>query len=540
MRAPRLTPLATSWVVLLAAWSGFRGAGADVPAPPPRAVQSGAAAPNKAAEPIVYAVKFPAPDTHVAEVEMSVPTGGAASVELMMPVWTPGFYRVENYAGKVREMAARSPDGKALEVGQPGKNRWKIRTGGAAAVVVSYKLLCDGRSVTTNWVGDDLLVLNGGAAFPTLVEQAERPHEVKLELPPKWKRSVSGLEAVPGAADRYRAADYDTLVDSPIVAGNPDVHEFTVDGCKHTVVAVGDTAQWDGKRAAADLEKIVRENRRTWGFLPSKDYSFLVVLRQGGGGLEHRNSTLVTTGPAAQRTPKGYLSWLSFVSHEYFHAYNVKRLRPVELGPFDYEKPPTTTGLWVSEGLTSYYQELVVTRAGLATQDECLARFSDHIDQLQKSPGRLAQTLEESSAGVWTNSLSGVRPSEKTVSYYVKGSVVGFLLDARVRRATGGKKSLDDVMKFAYERYSGDRGFTAEEFRKAAEEVAGVGLKDWFRKAVASTDELDYAEALDWFGLRFAPADDKPEAKTWRLEVRGDATETQKARLRAWLARGEN
>src|SRR5262245_32035995 len=141
-------------------------------------------------EPIVYAVKFPAPATHVAEVEATVPTGGRASVELMMPVWTPGFYRVEDYAGKVRGLAARTPDGKPLEVEQPRKNRWRVRTGGAAAVVVSYKLLCDGRSVTTSWVGDDLMVLNGGAAFATLVEQARRPHEIKLELPARWKRSV--------------------------------------------------------------------------------------------------------------------------------------------------------------------------------------------------------------------------------------------------------------------------------------------------------------------------------------------------------------
>jgi predicted metalloprotease with PDZ domain len=467
-----------------------------------------------------------------------VPTGGRATVELMMPVWTPGFYRVENYAGKVRELAARTPDGKPLGVEQPRKNRWQIRTGGAAAVVVSYKLVCDGRSVTTNWVGDDLTVLNGGAAFVTLVEQARRPHEVKLVLPAKWKRSASGLDPVRGAADHYRAADYDTLVDSPIVAGNPDVHEFVVEGCTHAVVAVGDTAQWDGKRAAADLEKIVREHRRMWGFLPFKHYTFLLVLRQGGGGLEHRNSTLVTTSPAAQRTPGGYRSWLMLVSHEYFHAYNVKRLRPVELGPFDYEKQPTTTSLWVSEGLTSYYGELIVARAGLAAPEDFLARLSSHIDRLQKSPGRLLQTLEESSAEVWTNSFSGVRASDKTVSYYVKGPVVGFLLDARIRRVTDDKKTLDDLMKLAYERHSGDRGFTAEEFRKAAEDVAGVELKGWFRKAIASTEELDYTEALDRFGLRFAPADDKATAKTWRLEIREDATDAQKARLRTWLARG--
>jgi predicted metalloprotease with PDZ domain len=260
---------------------------------------------------------------------------------------------------------------------------------------------------------------------------------------------------------------------------------------------------------------------------------FLCVFRRGGGGLEHRNSTLLTSSAAAMRTPASYLSWLTFVSHEYFHAFNVKRLRPVELGPFDYEKVPRTTGLWVAEGITAYYDGLLTTRAGLGTAKDFLARLSRNIDQLQKSPGRLQQTLEQASLTVWTSSFSGLGGGSKTISYYVKGPVVAFLLDAKVRRATKGTKTLDDVMRLAYQRYSGEKGFTAEQFRKTAEEVAGVDLQAWFKKAVASTEELDYAEALNWFGLRFAPGDG--EAKTWRLEVREDATAAQRGRLQAWL-----
>lgn len=286
-----------------------------------------------APEPIVYTVKFPAPDKHLAQVEATIPTGGQASVELMMPVWSPGFYRIEDYAGRVQELSARAPDGTALRVEQPKKNRWQVQTGGAATVVVSYRLLCNGRSVTTNWVGDDLAVPNGAPTFVTLVERGARPHDVKLELPAKWKRSMTGLDAAPdGLPDHYRAADYDTLVDSPIGAGNLAVREFEVDGSKHFLVNAGDAGAWDGQRAADDVEKIVREHRRMWGFLPFKRYVFLFVFRQGGGGLEHRNSTLVTTNPGGMRSAAGYLSWLGLVSHEYFHAFNVKRLRPVELG----------------------------------------------------------------------------------------------------------------------------------------------------------------------------------------------------------------
>jgi predicted metalloprotease with PDZ domain len=485
-------------------------------------------------EPITYTLRFPAPARHVVEVEVSFPTGDRASIELMMPVWTPGFYRVEDYASQVREVSARTPGGQALKVERARMNRWTIQTGGASRVVVSYALTCESHSVTTNWVGDDMAVLNGAATYLTLVDTGQRPRDVQVELPADWQQSMTSLEpALDGRANHYRAADFDTLVDSPIVAGNPAVSEFEANASSHVVVHVGDSTGWDEKRAVADLEKLVQEHRRLWGFLPFERYVFLCVFRQGGGGLEHRDSTLLTSSAAAMRTPEEYLSWLNFVSHEYFHAFNAKRLRPIELGPFDYEREPRKTGLWVAEGITCYYDGLLTTRSKLATPRDFLVRLSGQIDRLQKSPGRLRQTLERASADVWTTSFSGLGGSNTTVSYYVKGPIVAFLLDARIRQATEGVKSLDDVMKLAYKRYSGAKGFTAEQFCKTAEDVAGIDLQEWFDMAVASTDELDYAEALEWFGLRFAPGNG--EAKTWRLEVRDDATAAQRANLKVWL-----
>jgi predicted metalloprotease with PDZ domain len=429
----------------------------------------------QAVDPITYTVKFSPPSRHVAEVEAVYPTEGRAALELMMPVWTPGFYRVEDYAGKVMDLAARTPDGQALNVEQTKKNRWSIRTAGGKKVLASYKLKCESRSVTTNWVGDDMAVLNGGATFLTLVENSRRPHDVKLELPANWKQPMTALDAAPdGKVNRYRAADYDTLVDSPIVLGNPEVHEFCVAGGKHLVVNIGDYAGWDGKRAADDLKKLVEAHCRMWGFLPFKRYLFLCVFRRGGGGLEHLNSTLLTSSSASMRSPGSYLTWLTFVSHEYFHAFNVKRLRPIELGPFNYEQAPRTASLWVAEGFTCYYDGLLTTRAGLGGPKDFLARLSGDIDRLQKTPGRMEQTLEEASLDVWTTSFSGIGGGKTTVSYYVKGPIVAFLLDAKIRQATKDAKTLDDVMRLAYQRYSGAKGFTAEQFCRATEEVAGI------------------------------------------------------------------
>jgi predicted metalloprotease with PDZ domain len=379
---------------------------------------------------------------------------------------------------------------------------------------------------------------------------------------------MTSLERVPaGGPNHYRADDYETLADSPIVAGDPVVHDFVVGGSKHFLVDIGDAAKWDGAKAAGDLKKVVAETRRFWGFLPFQNYYFLNVFRRGGGGLEHMNSTLLTANAARAANPRANYRWLAFVSHEYFHAFNVKRLRPVELGPFDYEKPPKSASLWISEGLTSYFGELMVERAGLGSSEDYLAALSSYIDRVQNSPGRLLQSLEQSSLNVWGSGTSGVGRNRTTsISYYDKGPVVGFLLDARIRHMTGDKKSLDDVMRLAYKRYSGERGFTPEEFRATASEVASGDLREWFACAISSTKELDYTEALDWFGLRFAPVvepanKDEPPAneepatkqeaakkdepakkgapsKKWKLEIKADASPAQKAHLQSFLHPG--
>ncbi len=484
--------------------------------------------------PIVSTIRFSSLEAHVVDVSVSVPTEKKETIELMMAVWSPGYYHVDDYANQVQSLVAKTVDGKDLTLQRTAKNRWRIAAGGVPTVVVSYRLLCNQRSVTTNWVGPDLAVLNGPATFVTLIEKARRPHEVRLELPSSWQQSQTALPPAPdGLPNHYRAEDYDTLADSPIVAGNPTVYRFDVEGSEHVLVDLGDVGNWNGQRARADLAKIALENRRFWGSLPFKKYVFLNVFRPGGGGLEHRDSCLLSSNSRFGATPEGYLHWLEFVGHEYHHAFNVKRLRPVELGPFDYEHPPRTGGLWVSEGITTYYGELLTIRAGFGTGQDFLTMMSGHIRELQSTPGRKVQTLEQSSLNVWATSASGIGMggSKTGVSFYTKGPVVAFLLDARIRRATAGRKSLDDAMRLAYARHSGSRGFTPDEFRLAIEQGSGLLLGDWLGKALSTTEELNYAEALFWYGLQFQQSADP--AKTWTLEPRPDATEAQKTQLRS-------
>jgi predicted metalloprotease with PDZ domain len=208
------------------------------------------------------------------------------------------------------------------------------------------------------------------------------------------------------------------------------------------------------------------------------------------------------------RTRPSYLGWLELVSHEIFHAWNVKRLRPVELGPFDYENENVTRSLWIAEGVTEYYAALLLHRAGLSSQAELLDAISNNIEELQTTPGRAAQSAELASQDAW---IKYYRPDENSpnssISYYTKGAVLGFLLDARIRRATGVAKSLDDVMRAAYQKFSGARGYTPAEFRAVAEQVAGTSLASFWQTAVEGTAEVDYTEALDLLGLRFRAAD---------------------------------
>lgn len=461
-----------------------------------------------AVAPVRYTLRFPEPHTHYIDVEARIPTGGRPAVELFMPVWTPGSYLVREYSRHVDDLRAEAGGG-PLKAEKVAKNRWRVETSGADEIVLRYRVYAREMSVRTNYVDAEFALINGAATFITLAGDGKRPHFVSLELPSSWRITMSGLEGS-GKGHEYRAEDYDTLVDSPIVAGTPTVHEFAVRGVPHFLVNVGGDELWDGARAAADVQKIVEAQAAFWGGLPYKKYVILNVISEASGGLEHRNSTVLMTSRWKMRTRRAYVDWLNLVSHELFHVWNVKRLHPVELGPFDYEAENYTRLLWVVEGITSYYDSLLAMRAGVITRDEYLAELGGQIRELQSTPGRFAQSLRDASFDAW---IRYYRQDENTpnttVSYYTKGAVVAFLLDLEVRRATSGARSLDDVMRAAYREYSGASGFSSEQFRDLASRIAGRDLGSFFARAVDSTEELDYS-TIEWLGLRLRP---EPETR---------------------------
>ena len=481
-------------------------------------------------EPIVYTIRFPQPASKTFTVEMAVPTGKKDAVDLMMAIWSPGFYGIQNYASRVSDFVAKGVDGTVLEVEKPTPSRWTVKTGGRPSINVTYTLAAPRGSNLSNGVTETSAVIIGPSTYITLVEQAHRPAEVRLELPPTWKPAMTSLDpSKDGTPNHFVAPDYDILADSPIIAGEVmSTAEFTVGGAKHYWTYLG-AAEWEADRVAKTITPLIEEHVRFWGSLPFRKYVFLNIVTTGGSGVEHLNSVAITTSGKEPMTPEARFRNASFLSHEYFHAMNVKRLRPVELGPFDYEHSPVTTGLWVGEGLTSYFGDLLAARSGVGTPEDWLNLASKHITDLQtKQPGRLIQTLEQSSSQMFERI-----PAERKVDYYVKGPVVGLILDAHIRKVTNGRRSMDDVMRLEYARWSGARGYTAEQFNQTAADAVGFDLKPLLHKLIATTEEVDYREMLDWFGLGFVQGD---PAKQWTLEMLPGATVAQKGHFAAYMA----
>ncbi len=439
-----------------------------------------------------YTVDLEDTRNHYLTIKVEVPVD-SDTTELMMAVWTPGSYLVREYARNIDSMTVTS-EGRELEFEKIRKNRWLVETKGIKSFEVSYRLYCNEMSVRTNWVGNQYAMINGAPTFITVPDRLDKQHEVQLLLPRNWTRSATSLKSVGDDPHRFVAENFDELVDSPIVAGNVSVYPFVVGGIEHQLVNVGEAGYWDGTKAATDLKKVVEAHQEMWGVVPYDRYMFINMIVESGGGLEHDNSSVLMTSRWSFRDRGRYKSWLSLASHEFFHTWNIRRLRPKSLVTYDYENEVYTDSLWIAEGITSYYEDLLLLRAGLLSRSEFLSRLSGNVEGVQRTGGRKLQSLKDSSYDAW---IKYYRPDENSsntrISYYSKGAVAAFLLDARIRKLTKGEKSLDDLMRKLFAEYV-TTGYTTEEFRAAASELAGQDLSEWFDSVIDSTDELDYSD----------------------------------------------
>src|SRR6266852_2647200 len=457
---------------------------------------------------IAYIVSMPKPHTHLLEVDVEVkrPADAKPPMEelLVMPVWTPGSYLVREYARHVQDFSSTDDGGHSIKWEKINKDTWRIVTNGAHDWHASYRVYANELTVRTNELNSGHAFWNNAALLMYLDGSLKTPSTVQVLAPDVWK-VATGLPILPGKKNTFRAENFDVLYDSPFEVSAFKTLSFTVQGVPHRIVIDGE-GNYDPERIRRDVQKIVEaEITLMGGEIPYRDYTFILHLRStGGGGLEHLNSTALGFPRFNFQPERNYRGFLSLVSHEFFHLWNVKRIRPDALGPFDYTKENYTKLLCVAEGITDYYSHLILRRAGLISDKDFLADIAMQFQGLQNTPGRLRMSAEEASFDSW---IKYYRQDENSInssmSDYSKGELLGLLLDLDIRRRTHGAKSLDDVMRYLYnEFYKKGRNYTPADVQKACELMSGASLDQFFACYVRGREELPYDDMLQDAGLR--------------------------------------
>jgi len=469
---------------------------------------------------MAFTVSMPQPSNHTYHVTFRCEGLQGELQDFKLPKWSPGYYGIGDYARNVSNFHAIGPAGHELAWEKVTKNTWRVVAENAPTIVLEYDVFGNTSFAANNYLGEDRGYLSPSGLFMNLAGHLQHPVTVTIHMPLNWHTISTGLEEVGGEEDTFEAPDFDVLYDSPILMGNQEHLEFEVQGVPHYVALENVPAQVDRTRMVADLKSIVTAATELMGHVPYEHYTFLMMGR-GGGGIEHANSSSNQFNGTSLTTPAGYQRWLSFISHEYFHNFNVKRIRPLALGPFDYGQENLTSMLWVSEGLTVYYEDIVLVRAGLMTKDEYLANMARAIAKFENSSGRHYQSATESSLNTWNSGSGEGGDRNTTISYYDNGAMLGAMLDLKIRESSGNRRSLDDVMRGMYEKYyvQKKRGFTDAEFRAECESVAGTNLEELFSYASTSR-EVDYAKYFALAGLKLTEKSEAAPGGSIGLDTR--------------------
>jgi len=474
-----------------------------------------------------YILSMDKPHEHYFKVDIAISEFSGKYADFKMPAWAPGSYLIREFSKNVDWVEAKADD-RGLKCYKTDKNTWRVETNGSKYFTFSYKVYAYELSVRTSFLDADHAAIHGASVFMYLDKMKNLSGELTIFPGKEWNKISTGMDEIYHEYPNkeiyipYRIfsfSDYDVLIDSPIEIGNHLTFSFEAAGCRHEVAMFGE-GNFDTTQLKSDMKVVVEAATEVYGENPNKRYVFIVHnLTNGSGGLEHLNSTTLQVNRWTYSDDR-YNAFLSLVAHEYFHLWNVKRARANTLGPFDYDKENYTTLLWVMEGFTSYYDELLLKRSGYYSQSEYLRTLVGSLSSLENSPGSKVQSVAESSFDAW---IKGYRPNENSnntsISYYTKGSVLGALLDLEIITSTKGEKNLDDLMSFVYQNYykKEKRGFNETEFKLAAEKVAGKKLDAFFNDYVYSTKKINYNFYLNQAGLQL---DVKPRNNESWLGIR--------------------
>ncbi|HEV2446151.1 MAG TPA: PDZ domain-containing protein, partial [Candidatus Sulfopaludibacter sp.] len=424
--------------------------------------------------------------------------------DFTMPAWAPGYYRIMDYEKYVSHFRARDGEGHDLPWEKVTPNTWRVA--GAPSITVEYDVSANSIFGVQNYLNEKRGYISPPGLYMYVAGHLGEPVTVAIQTPDGWPHIATGLDRVPGKPNTFSAPDFDFLFDCPTLMGNQEALRFDVRGVPHYVAVENVPDSVNRDQMLADLKKMVEAATRLMGDIPYRHYTFL-LMGTGNGGIEHLNSASISFSGNSLTSENGYRGWLSYVAHEYFHNFNVKRIRPIALGPFDYETENLTNMLWVSEGLSVYYQDLLLVRAGLITRQQYLEKMETSMGRFQSAGGHHYQSATDSSMHTWGNSGVGL-DRNTTISYYENGGMIGAMLDLAIRHASRNARSLDDVMRGLYRKYYREkkRGFTDAEFRQECEAAAGAPMEEVLSYA-STTRDPDYARYFAYAGLATSVAE---------------------------------
>ena len=462
---------------------------------------------NLSAAPIKHLIQMPIPHSHYFDVTTSLDVSKERGkfIDLKMAAWNPGSYLIREFAKNVEQVSAQSGN-VHLPISKVSKNTWRVALQpGIKTVQVHYQVYANELSVRTSFLDDVHGYINPASVLMYVAKWAKQPQELSIVPHKDFKRVSTALKNVGGF--NYIAKDLDELIDSPIEIGNQQVWNFKVNNIPHQIAFFGQ-AKVDSVKFIADVKKMAETAQGVVGQHPCDHYVFIIHnIQRGTGGLEHLYSTTCSVSRTSYETPGGYQGVLNLLAHEYFHLWNVKRIRPIALGPFDYEQENYTHNLWFSEGITSYYADVINLRTKMVAPDAYLVDLAKDIAGVENTPGA---HIESAAASSWDAWIKYYRPNENsrnsTVSYYDKGALLGGILNMWIIQKTNGAKCLDDVFQLLYQNYylKQGRGFTDAELENAFSTVAGTSASGFFKDYVYGVKTPDYAGIFNSFGYTWS------------------------------------
>ncbi|MDH3761253.1 MAG: PDZ domain-containing protein [Gammaproteobacteria bacterium] len=464
---------------------------------------------------IQYQITSRNPASHYFDVTIRIEKPDPSGQALRLPNWIPGSYMIRDFARNLIELRAHDDSGE-LGVEQIDKSNWRVAAG-AGALTVDYRVYSKDLSVRAAHLDDTHGYYNGSSVFLEVLGQSELPCEVLIERPAPpycadWRvaTSLARKQAEAFGFGLYQAFDYDDLIDHPVEMGEFVHYDFEACGVPHDIVLTG-RFECDGDRLCADLKKICEHHIQFFGEPAPMDYYLfqVMVVGDGYGGLEHRSSTSLVASraglpkPGQDKIDDDYRDFLGLCSHEYFHTWNVKRIKPAVYQPYDLQGEVYTDLLWAFEGITSYYDDLALLRCGLIDTESYLELLAQTMTRVQRGRGRQRQSAAESSFNAWTRFYKqDENAANAIVSYYAKGCLIAACIDLKMRSLSGGEKSLDDVMSRLWQEYLEHApGVEPDRIQQLVNEISGQDLGEFLHAAIYGTGDLPLAVLLDSVGV---------------------------------------